>query len=945
MKHWLISIGVALALSGCSLIAPNPPLPQGVTLIESVQENPDSLAIGYQKYRLSNGLTVILMEDHSDPLVHVDVTYHVGSAREVEGKSGFAHFFEHMMFQGSAHVGDQQHFKIITEAGGTLNGTTNRDRTNYYETVPANQLEKVLWLESDRMGFLLEAVSQRKFEVQRSTVKNERAQSYENRPYGLLFERLGEAMYPRQHPYSWQTIGYVDDLNRVDVNDLKAFFMRWYGPNNAVLTIGGDIDPAQTLAWVEKYFGEIPAGPAVERADKWPVTLDQTRYITLEDRIIQPMVVLSWPTSYMGSQDDASLSMMADLLSGGVSSYLYQNMVMTNEALDVGAFSDCAELSCNFVVYAMGDGQANHDLAVIEKKLMQHLSDFAAQDIAQKDLKRIQGSNQAAAIFGLQSVHGKVAQLAAGETFFADPNHFVQDLKAANAVTANDVKAVYRKYLENKAHVVLSIVPQGKTQWAVAPQNYWPEKRDLSADKQHSALNYQPIQSHFDRTVMPSATQAVAVKVPELWQQNLTNGVQVVGSYSTETPTIQLQLNIPAGRRYQSTAQAGIAELTAAMMNESSQSRSTDDIHAELATLGSSVSFNVNTYYTTVAISSLTKNLDRTLAIVYESLATPGFRAEDFARVKKQALEGATYEQQRPGWLADQASKEVLYGQSIFRYPSSGTLQTLQALTLEDVQAFYRSHYRPQGANIVVVGDLNQQAMMSKLAALNGWQGDSVAMAPLAPMPSYKHSQIWLVDKPGAPQSVIRFVRRGLPFEALGEGYDISLSNFNLAGNFNSRINQNLREDKGYTYGAWGYSYGGQEVGVISFGADVRADATADTIAEIRKEMSQYAAHGLTDDEVAFMRLARGQQEALKYETPADKAKLLQLLLEFDLQTADIAARNARVQNISKAELNAIAAKWFSPSDYQIIVVADRQKWEAKLKALGLPVRILQVEK
>ena len=306
---WLVA---AVLAAGCSQ-APTPSeddvasLPAGVTfvdtVVDAVEREPgdeadslgSSIVIPYRRFRLDNGLTVVLHRDTSDPLVHVDVTYHVGSAREDVGKSGFAHFFEHMMFQGSENVGDEQHFKIVSESGGTLNGTTSADRTNYFQTAPSNQLEKLLWLEADRLGFLLDAVTQEKFEVQRDTVKNERAQRVDNVPYGLLNERVGEAMYPEGHPYSWMTIGYVEDLDRVDVNDLKEFFLRWYGPNNAVLTIGGDFDEAQTLAWVAKYFGPVPRGPDVARPDKPPVILDENRYISLEDNVALPLLFIAVP--------------------------------------------------------------------------------------------------------------------------------------------------------------------------------------------------------------------------------------------------------------------------------------------------------------------------------------------------------------------------------------------------------------------------------------------------------------------------------------------------------------------------------------------------------------------------------------------------------------------------------------------------------------------------
>jgi zinc protease len=298
-----VSVTLLFAVAGCQPAtesAPQPAqaaLPDGVTFVESVErKTADELVIPYSKYVLDNGLTVILHQDHSDPLVHVDVTYHVGSGREEIGKSGFAHFFEHMMFQGSENVGDEQHFKIVSESGGTLNGSTNNDLTNYYETAPANQLEKMLWLEADRMGFLLDAVTQEKFEIQRDTVKNERGQTFDNRPYGLVTERVGEALHPEGHPYSWSVIGYLEDLDRVDVNDLKKFFLRWYGPNNATLTMGGDIDPEQALAWVAKYYGAIPRGPEVEMPLKPAVTLDKDRYISLEDRVSLPLLFIDLPS-------------------------------------------------------------------------------------------------------------------------------------------------------------------------------------------------------------------------------------------------------------------------------------------------------------------------------------------------------------------------------------------------------------------------------------------------------------------------------------------------------------------------------------------------------------------------------------------------------------------------------------------------------------------------
>src|SRR5215217_3423310 len=321
-------------------------------LVEKVTKTGNEIVIPYEKYVLPNGLTVVVHEDHSDPVVHVDVTYHVGSAREEIGKSGFAHFFEHMMFQGSDNVGDEQHFKIVSQAGGTLNGTTNRDRTNYFETLPSNQLETALWLEADRMGFLLDAVTQKKFEIQRSTVKNERGQNYDNRPYGLVYEKNSAALYPYGHPYSWTTIGYMEDLNRSNVNDLKNFFLRWYGPNNATLTVGGDVTPEQVVKLAEKYFGAIPRGPEVKNMKLAAPVLTQDRYISYADNIRFPSIQMTLPTVPANHKDEPALDVLSNIIGGGRTSIIYQNMVKTQKANQASAYHSTSELAGEFTLSA-----------------------------------------------------------------------------------------------------------------------------------------------------------------------------------------------------------------------------------------------------------------------------------------------------------------------------------------------------------------------------------------------------------------------------------------------------------------------------------------------------------------------------------------------------------------------------------------------------------------
>jgi zinc protease len=950
MKRVWLGIVAFILLSGCAQTTmPSffSGLPEGVTLLEKHTVKPGSVGIAYSKYQLDNGLTVILSPDHSDPLVHVDVTYHVGSAREEVGKSGFAHFFEHMMFQGSEHVGDQQHFRLITEAGGSLNGTTSKDRTNYYETVPANQLEKVLWLESDRMGFLIDAVSQRKFEIQRDTVKNERAQNYDNRPYGLLWEKMGEAMYPEGHPYSWQTIGYVEDLDRVNVNDLKAFFLRWYGPNNATLTIGGDLNTRQTLRWVQKYFGSIPQGPEVNDAAKQPAVLKQDKFVTLEDRIRQPMVMIGWPTTYQGEASEASLDSLASVLSNGKSGLLYQKLVKTEKAIDAGAFHSCYELACNFYVYAMGDSGEKGNLTTIYQDLMQALESLKQQGVPQGKLDQIIGSAEANAVFALQSVSGKVSQLALNQTYYNQLDRIEHDLGQLRAVTPESVMGAYARFIENKPKVTLSVIPRGQTQLAVQPATFTTPERTLPeyiplADEQ---ITYTKPQDDFDRSAMPEVETSVKGKMPDLYRLHMPNGIEVLGTVSTETPTVLMQLRMPAGSRYVAEGKEGLASLTAAMMMEGTQLRGMEKIEAELDKLGSRINFGSGNYTTTVTISALEKNLQPTLAIVREMLFQPAFNPADFERLKKQTIEGLIYEHQKPVWMASQAARRILFAGTVFEHSGDGTEASVQSLTLDDVQRFYNRNYTPLGAQLLVVGDVSKTEITEALAPFQQWEGkDAPLLSPqlFAPLTT---PHIYLVDKPGAPQAIVRMVRLGLPFDATGEQYLTQLANFNLAGNFNSRINQNLREDKGFTYGASGYHVSNKETGMVVFSAQVRSDATLPSIRELQKEMQTFSEQGMTKEELQYMRLAVGQQDALKYETPSKKARLLGNILHYTLDDDYIAQRDKILMTVSKGKLEKVAQDWFNPDDYQIIVVGDAQSLKPQLKKLDIPVVELEIEK
>ena len=382
------------------------------------------------------------------------------------------------MFQGSENVADEQHFKIITESGGTLNGTTNSDRTNYFETVPSNQLEKMLWLEADRMGYFLDAVTQEKFEVQRETVKNERGQRVDNRPYGLLFERVGEAMYPEGHPYSWSTIGYLEDLDRANLNDLKKFFLEWYGPNNAVLTIGGDFDTVPTLEWVKTYFGTIPAGPKQDDPVFEEITLDEDRYISLEDNVQLPLLYMSWPTVHSTHTDEAALDVLANIIGQGQTSIMYKNVQKKGLTVQSTSNHQCREIHCSFTVFTLANPRRVQQLGDLEAEIRNAFEEFETRGVLDDDLTRVKSSIVSGMIYGLESVSGKIRRLAAYETYRDTPNGISNDIERYEAVTKADVLRVYEKYIKGKSAVIMSIVPKGQA-GMIAQEDTW-QRYELS---------------------------------------------------------------------------------------------------------------------------------------------------------------------------------------------------------------------------------------------------------------------------------------------------------------------------------------------------------------------------------------------------------------------------------------------------------------------------------
>ena len=930
-----------LVLAGACLLITNAVLAQA-KLVEKVTKKGSELVIPYEKYVLPNGLTLIVHEDHSDPVVHVDVTYHVGSAREEIGKSGFAHFFEHMMFQGSDNVADEQHFKIVTEAGGTLNGTTNRDRTNYFETVPANQLEKMLWLEADRMGFLLDAVTQKKFEIQRATVKNERGQRVDNVPYGLVFEKVSTGLYPYGHPYSWLTIGYLEDLDRSDVNDLKNFFLRWYGPNNATLTVGGDVKPADVVKLAEKYFGAIPKGPEVKNMTMAQVKLASNRYVSYTDNYARlPLLAVVYPTVPNYHKDMAALACLAQVLGQGKNSVLYQQMTKKQLALQASAFSSLSELAGEFFFQLIP--MPGKTLGDMEKLFRASLDSFEKRGVTDEDVAKFKGGIESQTINGLQSVSGKVSQLAAFQTFTGNPNKISELLKAYSSVTKEDVMNAYNTYIKGKGSVVLSVVPKGQEQIIATADNYKMDSTGYTApDYGYASLKYNKAKDNFDRTKIPGNGPNPAVKVPAFWKKDLPNGAKVIGTENTEIPTVTLTVTIPGGHLASANdlGKAGLASLATDMLNEDTKNYSAEQFGVELQKLGSSINVSSGIDDITFSVTALKKNLDKTLALLEERMLRPKFTAEAFDRIKKQTLESFKAQKGQPAAVADAVFAKLNYGPNhILGISPDGTEETVKNITLQDIEGYYNNYMTSMGAKVVVVGDIKQDEILPKLTFLNNLPKKKITLPKIDATPKVDKTKVFLVDVPKGAQTEFRVgYTTGLKYDATGDFYKAYLSNWTLGGAFNSRLNLNLREDKGWTYGARSSFSGDEYTGEFEFSSGIKANATDSALYEVMKDMKTYVANGVTKEELAFMKSAIGQSDALKYETGGQKAAFIRRILDYNLPANYVEQQAKILQGMTKEELQRIAQKYVQPEKMNVLLVGDKAKIIDGVKKLGYEV-------
>ncbi len=915
------------------------------------------LSIPYEKHVLANGLEVVIHEDHSDPVVAVYVQYHVGSAREEPGRSGFAHLFEHMLFQGSEHVGDDQHFKLVQEAGGTLNGSTTRDRTNYFEVMPSNQLELALWLEADRMGWFLPGVTQAKLDNQRDVVKNERRQNYENRPYGMSSAWISAALYPPEHPYHWLTIGSQEDLTAASLDDVKGFFSRWYGPNNATLAIGGDIEPKAALALVEKYFGPIPRGPEVAKPAPQPVQLASDVRIIGEDRVKQPELTLTWTAVPRNHADDAALDLLARVLTAHDTSILTKALTIDEQLCSsVSAQNDSAELAGEFSISMRANPGVTLD--TLEAKLRGILEHLAQSGFGKDALEQVQGRYESDLLRRQESVGPRTSLLANQNCFDKDPGAWKKDLERHLAVTSADLSRVLKGYVIGKHSLALSVVPKGKPELAARGSTSAPAISSTAiaglAPREAPVAPRVAPKDDFDRTQKPAAAPAPQFRAPRVWHDAWPNGISVTASPFSEVPLATLTLSVPAGQMYEAANQAGVASLTAELLTQGTQKRTPEEFQAELDRLGASLFAMANEEELVLTLNVPEHKLERAAALLAEVVLEPRFDAQDFARLQKERLVAIDARADQIRTIAANSWRRLLYGAGPLGQPSSGTHESLAALSADAVRGFWKEHANSTAARLTYVGARDSGGLRSALARLSTeWRSQPRAGAPVIDRhPALDKTRIYLVDKPGAAQSEIRI--GNLSDTALSpRWYALQVLNYPLGGNFSGRVNMNLREDKGYTYGARTAFEGGRTTGQFVASAAVQTemikkdgthvDSTKESVSEFLKEIRGML-DGPTEKELAFTKDSLLQGALRQYESMGAISGYLESISRYGYPDDYAAKRLQQLAALKREALRDLAQKVLVPEHMAILVVGDKAKIKKGLGELGYELVELDID-
>jgi len=877
--------------------------------------NPDQIDIPFKRFVLENGLTLIVHEDHKAPIVAVNIWYHVGSKNEKPGRTGFAHLFEHLMFNGSENF-NKDYFQVLEGIGATdLNGTTNNDRTNYFQNVPVSGLDQVLFLESDRMGHLLGAIDQAKLDEQRGVVQNEKRQG-ENQPYGREYEIITQAAFPKGHPYSWTVIGSMEDLNAATLDDVKEWFRTYYGPSNAVISIAGDVKPEEILDKVKKYFGDIPPGPSLVKPEiNISKRLENTRSY-YEDIVPEAKISLVWNIPQWGTREAILLNLAANVLSTGKTSRLYKKLVYEDQtASRVSAFVDPMELAGNmYVEVLVKPGKSAEE---VEETLNGVLKEFLDKGPTQEELDRVRSTYFANFLKGIERIGGfggKSDILATNEVYGGSPDYYKTTLKSIAGATVEDIRNVCREWLGSGKYVLVC--------------KPFPK--------------YQASGTGVDRSKLPELGTPVASSFPDMQKATLKNGLKVILAERKGVPTVVGRLVMNAGYATDAQAKAGLASLAMDMLDEGTNTLDALQISEKLQMLGATISAGSDLDASYLNFTTLLPTLEPTLDLYADILLNPAFPQKEFDRLKKEHLNNIEREKSEPIATAIRVLPKVLYGAGhAYGNPiyGSGYETTVNSITLEDIRKFYGAWIKPNNATLVVVGDLKMADLVNKLETkLTDWKKGDVPGKKIAQVNAGAAKKIYLVDRPESTQSVILASYLTVPYGLVSQPALNAMNNI-LGGDFVSRLNMNLREDKHWSYGAGSFVWDAKAQRPFLAYVSVQLDKTKESIGEIEKELNAIIGDKpVTTDEFNRVRQNMTLQLPGMWETNSSVAGSIVEQVKFDLGDDYYKTYDAKIRKLTREELQQISMQVVKPGLVNWIVVGDKAKIIGSIKELGYDI-------
>ncbi|MDR7370813.1 pitrilysin family protein [Flavobacterium aquidurense] len=905
--------------------------------------------VEFEQFTLDNGLHVIFHIDRSDPVVAVALTCHVGSARETAGHTGFAHLFEHLLFLESENLGKGGLDKMSARIGGSgANGSTNRDITNYYQTVPKDALEKMIWAEADKLGYFINTVTDPVLSKEKQVVKNEKRERYDNQPYGLTFEVIDKNLYPASHPYSWEVIGSLEDLQNTTLDDVKNFYNRWYVPNNVTLTIAGDFDTNQAKKWVEKYFGEIKRGADLPNMVKQPVTLTETKKLYYEDNFARlPQLNMTWPTVYKYHPDSYALEVLANYLSIGKRAPLYKTLVADKKLTDATEmFQYNSEIAGQLVLEITAFDKTN--LNEVQKGINEAFKKFEAEGISQQDLNRIKAGQETAFYNGLASVLGKGFQLAQYQIFAGTPDYINQDIKNILAVTSEDVMRVYTKYIKGKHFVGTSFVPKGEANLALEgsiPAIIVEEKiidgKEASFDASIAAT-YKKTPSAFDRSVEPPYGQSPDIKLPSVWKNKLSSGLNVYGIENHEVPLVQFQLQIRGGMLLETANKIGVSNMLAELMTKGTQNKTPEQLEIAIESLGAKIKAAATNEYIVIRGNTLAKNYNETMKLVQEILLQPRWDAKEFDLIKQSTLSKILQQKANPNNIADNEFRKLIHGEaSILSNNNIGTENSVKGITIEDLKNYYSKNISPSISNFQIVGAISEADVNKSLAGLNKeWQSKEVSIPKVESSKAAAQSKIYFYDVPDAKQSVIRIGYLALAATDK-DFYPAKILNYRLGGGgFASELTQQLREGKGYTYGISSWFDGSNNKGSFAIESGVRSNVTYESVSLIKEITGQYGKNfSKTDLDVTKDFLVKSN--ARTFETFSAKLNMLFDISNYNFPNDYTKQREKIVKSMTIEEVQKLSDKYLNVNEMIYVVVGDAKTQLQKLGEIGFGEPVL----